>query len=193
MYFTMEDEVKNKFNWTILGLLMLGVGCARVQVEAPKDPIKMDISMRLDVYQHVAKEADDIENIVAGQDSKAKKDLSALIIPNAYADEENWSAEAKEAAYRRRDRHPELTSLEAQGILGETNSALVVMRGAGESHAQQLLNDENNDRMIIYQSIAKKHQSSVEEVQKIYAERLRGRLASGAPVQNADGSWTTKN
>ncbi len=180
-----------KVSWMLAGLFVVMVGCARVQVEAPKDPIKMDISMRLDVYQHVAKDADDIENIVSGKDS-GKKDLSALIIPNAYADEDSWSPESKEAAYRRRDRRAELSSLESKGILGESNAALVVMRGAGDARASQLMNDENNDRMIIYRSIAAKRQSSVDQVQKIYAEKLRERLSSGTPVQNADGSWTTK-
>ena len=49
----------------VVGSLVLG-GCASVQVNAPKEPIKMDISMRLDVYQHVVKDIDDIESIVAG-------------------------------------------------------------------------------------------------------------------------------
>jgi len=36
--------------------VFLTVGCAKVQVQAPKEPIKVDISMRLDVYQHVEKD-----------------------------------------------------------------------------------------------------------------------------------------
>ena len=51
-------------------ILMLGVifslGCARVMVQAPKEPIKVDISMRLDVYQHIQNDIDDIESIVSG-------------------------------------------------------------------------------------------------------------------------------
>ena len=192
-YCETEDGVKNKFIWAALGLWVLAAGCAHVQVDAPKDPIKMDISMRLDVYQHVAKDADDIENLVSGSAAKSKKaELSSLILPSAYADEEEWTPEAKDAAYRRRDRRTELNTFESQGILGESNNALVVSRSAGNERSQQVMNEENSDRNIIYQSIAKKRQTSVADVQKVYAERLRGRLASGTPVQNADGSWTTQ-
>ena len=40
--------------------VVIGLGCARVRVEAPKEAIKVDISMRLDVYQHVQKDIDEI-------------------------------------------------------------------------------------------------------------------------------------
>ncbi|MDP2911312.1 MAG: hypothetical protein Q8N76_03140, partial [Candidatus Omnitrophota bacterium] len=50
--------------------LVAFLGCARVRVEAPKDPIKLDISMRLDIYQHVAKDIDAIEGIVSGNETK---------------------------------------------------------------------------------------------------------------------------
>ncbi|MDD5729736.1 MAG: hypothetical protein PHN57_01210, partial [Candidatus Omnitrophica bacterium] len=53
--------------------VILVLGCARVRVEAPKEPIKVDISMRLDIYQHVTKDINDIENIVTGSEGKDKK------------------------------------------------------------------------------------------------------------------------
>lgn len=185
--------MKNKLGWTMMMLVILAVGCARVQVEAPKDPIKMDISMRLDVYQHVVKDVDDIEDIVGGQAPKGESSLSAFFVGTAYAEDEDVSPEAKDAAYRRRDRRPELVSFESKGILGESNRALIVMRGAGDARAQQIMAEENSDRMVIFQAIAKKRQSSIDNIQKVYADRLRDRLASGTPVQNEDGSWTIKN
>ena len=33
--------------------IIISLGCAKVQVQAPKEPIKVDISMRLDIYQHI--------------------------------------------------------------------------------------------------------------------------------------------
>jgi len=35
---------------SLMMFLAVGLGCARVSVQAPKDPIKVDISMRLDIY-----------------------------------------------------------------------------------------------------------------------------------------------
>ena len=49
--------------------MFLSIGCATVRMKAPKEPIKVDISMRLDIYQHVQKDIEAIENIVSGADS----------------------------------------------------------------------------------------------------------------------------
>ncbi len=77
--------------WIILVVLVAFFGCARVRVEAPKDPIKLDISMRLDIYQHVAKDIDAIENIVSGKEQKlpAGKNGSMLsaFVKDAYAED----------------------------------------------------------------------------------------------------------
>jgi uncharacterized protein YdbL (DUF1318 family) len=187
--------MKNKITFTVLGFLTVLVGCATVEVKAPKDPIKMDIAMRLDVYQHVVQDVDDIESIVEGRSGKAATVVSSIggfFVGTAYADDGGLSPDATNAAYRRRDRRDELSSLEVQGVLGEGRSALVVVRSSGNARAQQVMTDENNDRMIIYRAIAAKNGSSVEDVQKVYAERLRAGVPAGTQVQNADGSWSKK-
>ena len=169
--------MKNKFAWTALGLLAFVIGCASVEVKAPKDPIKMDIAMRLDVYQHVAKDIDDIENIVEGRSAKPATKLSSignLFVREAYADAGGLSPEATDAAYRRRDRRAELLSLEDQGALSENASGLITELLSGNARAHQVMTEENNDRMIIYRAIAQKNGSSVEDVKKVYAERLQG-------------------
>lgn len=162
--------MRNKFGWTVAGILLLSAGCATVQVQAPKEPIKMDINMRLDVYQHVNEDIDAIENIVSGK--SAKKDLASLIVPNAYASE-GLSADAEEAAYRRRDRKADVDSLKSQGALSEGADALLALKDPSNSRASEVMAQENSDRLIIYRAIAAKNGSSVEDVQKIYAERLK--------------------
>ena len=86
--------MSNKTLWMVIGVLVLTGGCASVQVQAPKDPIKMDISMRLDVYQHVSKDIDNIESIVG---SKAMAWLGDLFVTTAYADEATLAPAATEA------------------------------------------------------------------------------------------------
>ena len=172
----------------VLYSALFGLGCARVQVEAPKDPIKMDISMRLDVYQHVTKDIDQIENIVKGSKPLAFADL---LVQTAYA--EDLDPAVEQAATRRRDRHAEITSWLSQGLIGENSSGLLTVRGAVDPSAQQNVDAENQDRSAIYQALAQKNKTSVEEIQKVYAERLRKDAPNGAPVQNPDGSWATKS
>ncbi len=173
-----------KKSFLVLLAVFAAIGCARVQVEAPKEPIKLDIAMRLDVYQHVVKDIDEIENIVAG---KGKKELSGFFITNAYADSLDPQVEA--AAIRRRDRKGSVASLLSQGSAGEGRNGLLVQRsGGGES----VIQEENADRMVIYQALAQKNGTSVSDVQKLYAERLQKDAPSGAPVEQASGEWTTK-
>ena len=172
-----------------LYLLLLNQGCARIEVQAPKEPIKMDISMRLDVYQHVAKDIDAIENIVSGG-SGVQHALAEFLLQTAYA--ETLDPIVESAAYRRRDRKTQVDTLLARGVLGENRSGFLSVRGAVDGNAQQIMDTENSDRMIIYQALAQKNGTSVEEIEKVYAERLRSSAPAGSPVENPNGSWGTK-
>lgn len=182
--------------------LILSLGCARVRVEAPKEPIKVDISMRLDIYQHVEKDIDAIETIVSGGKEKAKpgdkQSLLDCFVSSVYA-QEGLSPEVEQAALRRKDRLPELNSLLEKGVIGENKSGLVEARSAEKADAalEALIEAENSDRMVIYKSIADKNSTTVEEVRKLYAKRLQENAPSGTPVEvysDASGAyeWKTK-
>ncbi len=162
--------------YILLAAGILIIGCARVRVEAPKDPIKLDISMRLDIYQHVAKDIDAIEDIVSGNEPKTapgkKGSMLDIFVKDAYA-QDSFGPEVEQAAYSRRDRRPQLLSLEEQGIVSENNLGLVETTGNADSSIKDLVSAENNDRMVIYKAIAAKNGISVEEVQEIYAKKLQ--------------------
>ena len=149
--------------------MALGIGCARVQVEAPKDPIKLDVSMRLDVYQHVVKDLNEIDSIVHG--SNAPKTLGDALVPPAHAGDLPY--EAEQAALRRRERLPALSPYLSQGLLAESGG-LLESRGAIDAAGRQLMQAENADRMAIYEALARKNGTSVEAVRKVYAEQQRG-------------------
>jgi uncharacterized protein YdbL (DUF1318 family) len=161
-------------------------------VQAPKDPIKVDITMRLDVYQHVQKDIDDIESIVSGAkpadtEKSATKDNQSLLgcfLSDAYA-EDGLSPAVQQAALSRRGRLSDLASWESKGVIGENKLGLVEIRNAGaaDSSVGQLVQAENSNRMVIYQSIAQKNGTSVEEVQKMYAQRLQNDASPGTPIE----------
>jgi uncharacterized protein YdbL (DUF1318 family) len=177
------------------------LGCARVRVEAPKEPIKVDISMRLDIYQHVAKDIDDIENIVSGQEAKpAKKDTQGslnLFIATCFAQDSALSPEVEQAALRRKDRRSELISWQEKGILGENSSGLLEIRARAKADTslEALVKAENKDRKIIYEAVAEKNGTSVEEVQKLYAKRLQNDAPGGTPIEvlNEVGKYEWRN
>jgi len=174
----------------ILITLFFILGCARIKVEAPADPIKLDISMRLDVYQHVQKDIDAIESIVSGdkKEIKSPDDKQGFLgYFNSYAfaqEEKGLSPEVEQAALRRRNRSNEIISLQQKAIIGENKAGLIEIRNAlGDSSAEQLVKAENDDRMLIYYSLAKKNNAPVEEIQKLYAARLQKDAPSGTPIE----------
>ncbi|MFA5361773.1 MAG: DUF1318 domain-containing protein [Candidatus Omnitrophota bacterium] len=188
----------------IAAVLMIGtvlfLGCARVKVGGTKDPIKVDmnVTMRVDVYQHVEKDLSDIDSIVYGNKpaQPAQKDgqhsLLGLLVPEAYA-QQGLGKEVEDAALRRRDRLSALFALQGQGIAGETRSGLVEIRAAdkADSRTQELVNAENADRMVIYRAVAVKNGISVEEVQKQYAKRTQQEAPPGAPLEVLNQSSNT--
>lgn len=166
--------------WVILIALAAFFGCARVRVEAPKEAIKLDISMRLDIYQHVAKDIDAIEDIVSGNNPKPapgeKGSMLDIFVKDAYA-QDSFGPEVEQAAYSRRDRKAQLDSLEASRAVGENSLGMVEITGSADPSVKALVDAENADRMVIYKAIAAKNGISVGEVQKIYAKKIQEGMA----------------
>jgi len=184
----------------LLTSVIVAAGCARVLVQAPKEPIRVDISMRLDIYQHIEKDIDEIENIVSGSSekpqSKASPNILNFFVKEAYADE-GLSPQVEQAALRRRDRRSQLFSWEEKGVVGENKVGLAEVRILDQvsDATQKLIEAENSDRMLIYQAVARKNGTSVEEVQKLYAKRLHADSPSGTPIEvfnEANGSYEWK-
>ena len=173
-------------NLIVLAGVIFAIGCARVSVQGSKEPIKLDISMRLDIYQHVQKDIDAIEGIISGANNMPaeKQSFLGLFIASAYA-QEGLNPKVEQAALRRKSRIGELHALEEKGIVGENKMGLVELRdssGATDS-TNQLINAENSDRMVIYKSLASSNNITVEEMQKLYAKRLQKDAPSGTPIQ----------
>lgn len=177
-----------KIFFVLLGALFT-TACARVTVQAPKEPIRVDVSMRMDIYQHVAKDIDNIEDQVSGAGEKAavkdKHSLLDYIISDAYAD-----GGLDEAIARRRDRRAQLVDLEAKGTVGENRTGFVEVKQPDPA-AQALVQAENGDRTVIYDAVAQKNGTSVDDVQKLYAKRLQADAPAGTPVEG-DSGWTVK-
>ncbi|MCM8763650.1 MAG: YdbL family protein [Candidatus Omnitrophica bacterium] len=178
-------------------------GCASVAVKAPKEPIKIDITMRLDIYQHVQKDINMIEDMISGGSSKTDKikneTKSSFFLGVAFAEEEFLTPEVAEAVSRRRSRTEQLNSLKREGIIGENRLGLLVIRetGKADNNLGNLIKDEINDRMIIYKAIANKNNISIEEVQKLYSGRLQKDSPSGTPIEIFNASkgsyeWSIK-
>ena len=185
----------------LLALTVFAIGCARVSLQAPKEPIKLDISMRLDVYQHVEKDINSIEDIVSGTDkiTKAGADKQSFLryfTGTAYA-EDALDPAVEQAALSRKARRDQIFSLLQAGKAGENRLGLLEIRDSSDSAVSELVATENKDRMVIYQALAAKNNTTVEQIQKPYALRLQKDAPQGAPVEEFNSSsgnyqWQTK-
>ena len=174
-----------------LTVMIFMMGCARVNVGGAKEPIKLDIAMRLDVYQHVEKDIDAIESIVSGPKDKEKSSdkqsflsLGASIV---YAEEE-LSPEAEQAALRRKARTNDIYALERKGVIGENRIGLLELRDSsqGVASVKQLIESENKDRIIICEIVAAKNNIPLDDLNKIYAKRLHNDAPAGTPIEVLD-------
>jgi uncharacterized protein YdbL (DUF1318 family) len=181
--------------FTILAVAAISMGCAKVQVMAPKEPIKVDIAMRLDIYQHVEKDINAIEDMVSGgQPMNKPQSFLDGFVGVAYAQEDSLSPQVQEAVLSRKARYNDLISAEVSGRIGENKLGLVELRGSGgdEVSLASLVSAENKDRLVIYQSIAQKNGISLNEVQVMYAKKLQDGAQAGTLIQQSSGAWKIK-
>lgn len=175
---------------SIILLALFVVSCAKVSVET-KNPIKVDITMRVDVYQHVVKDVEDINDQIYGN---LEKDFNFLFsFQDAYAAE--LSAGASAAISRRKNRVSTVEKFFAQGYIGENKNGLLEVRGSvpgGEkARVEKLISEENKDREILYKAIAKKNGTDVSSVRKASFESDYKRASSGYWFQ-VSGGWKKK-
>jgi len=110
--------------------------------------------------------------------------IAALFIAGGIS----WAGGIKE---RMKQRLPVITSLKAQGFVGETNQGYLGFVSGTHANAD-VVDAENKDRKTIYMHIARQEKVSVGLVQKRRAQALAERAKPGHYVQNKSGSWVKK-
>lgn len=90
-------------------------------------------------------------------------------------------------------RLPALMELKLSGKVGETNQALVEARTDLSDPEQQIVRDENADRLAYYRGLAERLNVPVEAVQKKRAEQIRKDSPDNIWIQlPVDGEWIRK-
>ncbi|MCF7871144.1 MAG: YdbL family protein [Candidatus Omnitrophica bacterium] len=158
-----------------LGVILVMVvfaGCAKLSVETEK-PIKVDINMRLDVYQHVVKEADSIESRIYGNN---QPEMNSIFTIGAV-----YAADNREDAIRRRkQRAAEIENYFDQGYIGENRRGyLSLLKNNLPSQVEEVVAEENKDRKIIYKNTAEKNDAKFSAVEKIFFKDHYNRAPSG--------------
>jgi uncharacterized protein YdbL (DUF1318 family) len=151
-------------------------GCALPSIDlGTREPIKVDINVRLDVYQY---------------DEGSKPDPLATPTPVPSAD----------LATRREDRAADIQVFKNSRLVGEGTDGLLAIleetKGEYGDFVRDTVRAENADRMTVMKATAEKEKRSLAEVQKQQAELWRNRSFSGEYIQvKGDGgtvAWTQK-
>ena len=119
------------------------------------------------------------------------------VVVDAYA--QGTSADVETATNDRRERRADLYVLEKNGVVGENKSAQVqVMPGhEADTAAKAMVAQENNDRTVIFNSVAAKNGQPMVDIQTMNAKNFQCDVPSGTPIEvlNAQGSayeWKVK-
>ena len=137
------------------------------------DPLKVDLNMRVDVYQH--------------PDASVQKRVTAT-----------QPAATEDAQTRLRNRMGEVQVLKNNRIVGESRQGLLEIRnkppGEFGEYVQRLVDAENKDRLAMMQDIGQKKTLAPEEVQRQQAELARNKAFSGEwiEVPQSDGTFVWK-
>jgi len=99
-----------------------------------------------------------------------------------------WGQDIKS---RMRDRLPAIVSLKTAGLIGENNQGyLTILKPPIDK--ESLVIDENNDRRIIYEAIAKNQGTTPELVGQRRALQIAEKADLGDWIQDANGHWQQK-
>jgi len=92
---------------------------------------------------------------------------------------------------RMKDRLPLIVELKKKGIVGENNLGLLEFIGKTKEH-ESVVNEENNDRMKVYEAIAKQQGGTADLVGKRRAIQIAEKAETGEWLQNEQGVWYQK-
>jgi uncharacterized protein YdbL (DUF1318 family) len=142
-------------------------GCAPTVNLATPEPIKVDIGVKLDVYQKAAPQ-------------KANDEQSSLKV-----------------ALNRRERTGEIQQLKNDRVIGETYDGYLDLRrkpadAAYLAYAQDVVTKENADRSFLYLANAQAQNKPLEAIEAEYAQLWRDRAFPGEWVQKENGIWIQK-
>lgn len=91
---------------------------------------------------------------------------------------------------RMRQRLPIITSLKAQGMIGENNQGYLELKGPA-TQADQVA-AENNDRRAVYAAIARQQKTTLQQVGILRARQIAEIAAPGTWIQDQTGTWRKK-
>jgi uncharacterized protein YdbL (DUF1318 family) len=118
--------------------------------------------------------------------------LIALMLGGILASPLHADAES-DAADRIRMRLSQIDELKSAGQVGENSAGYLVERETLGPRQSSIVAAENDDRRIIYKSVAGKTSQTMDEVGEQRALQIASRARSGVWLQRPSGEWYQKS
>lgn len=190
--------------------LLLGFSCKQVITQDKPLEVKIDVNVRIDVYQHAVSALDyisgesdtlpDTESDTESQPDSMLRDLfdSVLGVKTVYAAEVSDQQQLKKLLDSMKKRYPQAQQYKKAGSVGENHKGLLSVRDSEKmksdpAYAQKvkkLVEEENRDRKQLYLLDAKIKNTPYEKIAELYAKLRVTRAKKGEWIEvKKDNRW----
>ena len=118
--------------------------------------------------------------------------LFVILLLGGFSSHSLQAGPVEEAAERIKERLPQIDAMKAAGSVGETADGFLAPRTSLGPREASLVELENADRRLIYQSLAARTEQSLEEVGRQRAIQIAARARTGVWLQKPNGDWYRK-
>jgi len=118
--------------------------------------------------------------------------IVALFVLLVFSAKGNCFAGADDIKARMQERLPTIVQMKADGIIGENNKGYLEFVPGAVQKMQDIVANENQDRKLVYEAIARQQKTTAELVGKRRAIQIAEKAAAGEWLQDQAGNWYKK-
>jgi len=182
--------------------------CITVNVNFPEAAVQQASDSYVEQLYKLKEGADKSKAAPTTSTSQTKKGASHKVIspwqffiPSAYAvDEFKVQSELITQIQKREvGRLHQMERFKSDGLIGENNKGLLVVRGEPKAlqkkRIQDLINEENTDRELLYREVLRINGMSSAQISTIvnnFAQSFQSKSPKGTWIQSSGGQWSRK-
>ena len=184
--------------FSLVTVALIYTSCVTVNVNIPDSAVQQ----ATDDYVKELYDAKEKSKPAAPAPAASPQSMLDLVISPAFADDrpvKTDSPKALDIRTRMKDRLDEVHADKMAGILGETNTGKLLVKGKAKSGQEKslkkLMDDENSDRTELYHEVIEHNglnKGNLETIERNFAHSFQKVSPSGTWIQDDDGAWTQK-
>jgi uncharacterized protein YdbL (DUF1318 family) len=184
--------------FSLVTAALIYTSCVTVNVNIPDSAVQQ----ATDDYVKELYDAKEKSKPAAPAPARSPQSMLDFVIAPAFADDrpvKTDSPKALDIRTRMKERLDEVHADKMAGILGETNTGKLIVKGKAKSGQEKslkkLMDDENSDRAELYHEVIEHNgmnKGNLETIERNFAHSFQKHSPTGTWVQDDDGAWTQK-